>query len=357
MANLDATDLNDVQVQDARNDKRFQELGSVNILKQSDPFVDFISENDRRTLETISSDRNQDIPVIVDQTVVSFTEPSFDVPANLLESTTFRFVPINIYSGFAHHKAQYSNNVIAAEQGKMVKIKNVLYKMGQDFEAQVNIIMEQQKTQVLDHTTQISQGSNGQAFTFTGADILEVNKAAQQNVMFTSIDTVMGANDQGGRYSYLSSPAGFAVQKQEIATYGAGNDKNLANLGLPDASRLHETNSITTSDVFDGFAVKDGALGFVPNHPFSYRTGDSVGDRQWSISDGDMPFLEFPVNVMTNKEATDATALAASGTNSDLLLTSVETMSFWFRGYIIYSYNADLTTRSNDILKIQGKAA
>lgn len=354
MANIDATDLNDLQVQQARNDKRFQELGAVDIVKHAGQFVNFIPEKDRRDLETMSSDRNQEIPVIVDQTVVTTTQPSFDVPANLLESTTFSFTPIDIFSGFAHHKAQYANNVLAAEQGKMTKINNVLYAMGQDLEAQINAVLEARKTQVLAHTTQISQGSNGQSYTFA-ANILEVNKAAQQNTMFTSIDEVMAANDMGGRYSYLSSPAGFAVQKQELATYGAANTKNLQDLGIPDASLLHQTNSISTTDVFDGFAVRDGAIGIITNHPYDYRNNTTVGSRSWSVSDGDVPFLEHKVNVMTNTEATDATALAASGTNSDLQLTSVETMSFWFRGYIVFEYNADLSTRSNSILKIQGQ--
>ncbi len=355
MANIDATDLNDLQVTEARNDKRFQELGAVNIVKHAGRFANIIPEQDKRKLEEMSSDRSIQVPVIVDQTVVTTTEPSFNIPANLLESTTFTVTPINIFSGFAHHKAHYANNVLEAERAKMVKINNVLYAMGKDLEAQNIAVLEANKTQVLAHTTQISRGSNGQTYTFTGSDILEINEAAQQNVMFTSIDTVMAANDRGGRYSYLSSPAGFAVQKQEMATFGAGNTKNLQALGMADASLLHETNSISTSDNFDGFAVRDGVIEIITNHPYDYRNNTTVGSRSWSVSDGDVPFLEYPVNVMTNTEATDATALAASGTNSDLLLTSVETMSFWFRGYIVTEYNADLTTRSNAILKIQGK--
>lgn len=355
MANIDATDLNDLQVTGARNDKRFQELGLVNIVKHAGQFANIIPEQNKIQLQQMSSDRSMIIPVVVDQTVVTTTEPSFDVPANLLESTTFTVTPINIFSGFAHHKAHYANNIIAAEKGKMTKINNVLYAMGQDLEAQINVSLEASKTQVLAHTTQISRGSNGQAFTFTGSDILEVNEAGQQNVMFTSVSTVMAANDRGGRYSYVTSPAGLAVQKQEIATYGAGNEKNLEKLGLPNADLLHETNSISTSDNFDGFAVRDGAIEIITNHPYDYRENTKVGTKEWSISDGDVPFLEYPVNVMTDRHATDATALAASGTNSDLLLTSVETMSFWFRGYIVTEYNADRSTRSSSILKIQGK--
>ena len=159
MANIDATDLNDLQVVEARNDKRFQELGSVNIVKHSGQFANIIPEQDKRKLETMSSDRSIQVPVIVDQTVITSTEPSFDVPANLLESTTFTVTPINIFSGFAHHKAHYANNILAADQGKMTKINNVLYAMGQDLEVQINAVLEANKTQVLAHTTQISRGS------------------------------------------------------------------------------------------------------------------------------------------------------------------------------------------------------
>ena len=356
MANLDATDLNDLQVQEARNDKRFQELGIVNIVKHAGQFVDFIPEKDKREMETMSSDRDAIIPVIVDQTVIVNSEPSFDVPANLLETTNFSFTAISISSGFVHHPAQYANNVIAAEQGKQTKIKNVLYAMGKSLETEINTVMEARKTQVLGFTTQISQGSNGQSYTFNDTpEILEVNKAAQQNTMFTSIDDVMAANDRGGRYSYVSNPAGFSVQRQELATFGAANAKNLQDLGIPDASLLHESHTITTSDVFDGFAVRDGAIGMITNHPYDFRNNTEVGSRKWSVSDMDVPFLETKVNIMTNTEATDARSLSASNTNSDLQLTHVEQMLFWWRGFIVFEYNADLSTRSSSIVKIQGQ--
>ncbi len=356
MPNIDITDLNDLQVVQAKDDARYQELGAVNIVKHAGQFVDFIPQEDRARMETMSSDRTAQFPVIVDGTVVTSTEPSFDVPANLLETKLFSFTPINISSGFVHHKAQYANNIIAAEQGKMTKIKRVLYAMGQDLEAEINTVLEARKTQVFAHTTQISQGSNGQSYTFNDTpDILEINKAAQQNTMFTSIADGARANDIGGRYSYLSSPAGFSVQRQELAMFGAGNTKNVQALGIPDASLLHETNSISTSDNFDGFAVRDGSIGIVTNHPYDFRNGTKVGAREWGMSDGAVPFLEHKINVMTNTEATDARSLAASNTNSDLQLTAVEQMLFWFRGYIVFEYNDDLSTISSSIIKIQGK--
>jgi len=357
MPNLDVTDLNDLQISDAQNDKRFQELGLVNIAKHSSAFVDYIPADAVTAMETMSSDRDLQIPVILDQTVVVNTDPGFNnIPPNLLTTSQFNFVGINIFSGFDHYPGQYANNVIAEERGKQAKMKNVLFAMGQALEGEINTVLEARKTQKLAFTTQISQGVGGQTYTFDETpDILKVNKAAQQNTMFTNIDEVMTANDLGGRYSYVSSRAGFAVQKHEMATLGQGNAKDLQALGMPDASFLHQSNTISAgSDVFNGFAIRDGAVGIITNHPWDFRDGTEFAGKKWSVTDQEMPFLRGKINVWTDNEATDARALAASGTNSDLQMTHVQRMGMWWRGFIVFRFNNDLANRANDVVKLQG---
>ena len=66
-----------------------------------------------------------------------------------------------------------------------------------------------------------------------------------------------------------------------------------------------------------------------------------------------MPFIQSRPNVFINTEATDASALVASG-NTNATMTHFQEMAFWDRFYVFYRYNSDLTTRQNDIVKISG---
>ena len=59
-------------------------------------------------------------------------------------------------------------------------------------------------------------------------------------------------------------------------------------------------------------------------------------------------------NIYTDTQATDATALITGGTDSNLIMTHFEEMAVWVRFYVVYRYNSDLSTRVNDIVKIQG---
>ena len=62
-------------------------------------------------------------------------------------------------------------------------------------------------------------------------------------------------------------------------------------------------------------------------------------------------------NIYTNSEATDATALITSGSDSNLIMSHFEEMAVWVRFYVVYRYNSDIANRVNDILKITGSTA
>lgn len=355
MAFLDATDWNDIQSTDATNEKRFSQLGIIDAVKDSTSFIDYISPTAREQLRTASALRSVQIPVIKDQTVVVNTTPGFTfIPDNLPESAQYTFTAVDVFSGFRHYPAQFQNNTLDSNFVKEQVMTNVAFAMGNTIETLLTTQLEARKTQLLNFTTQVSQGDG--TFVFDGgSDTLKINKAAQKETMFVNLEELMSANELPGNYRWVTNRAGLAVQKTEMAKFGAANDKNLQALGLPTADRLYESGNVSAgSDIFNGFMLRDGAMGVYENFPFDFVNGTEINGKKWSISDMEIPFTRMRANIFVNNDATDATALVSAGTDTNLIMTAFQEMAIWIRFYIVFRFNSDLTTRANDIVKIQG---
>lgn len=355
MSYINATLWNDLQVSNATNEKRFAELGLIDAFKGSTPSVDYIPPSAQQALREVSSLRNVEIPVIKDQTVVVNTTPGFtNIPSNLPESDKYQFVAYDVFSGFRHYPAAHANNMIDSDFQRQQVMLNVSYAMANTIEGILATNLEARKTQVLNHTVPVSQGDG--TFTFSGAtDTLTVSKAAQKETMFYQLETLMAANELPGNYRIVTSRAGLSVQKAEALKYGANNDKNLRALGFLGMDRLHETGNLSAgSDVFSGFFLRDGSVGVYENFPYDFRNGTRIDGREWSVSDVELPYIKMRANIYTNAQATDATALISSGTDSNLIMSHFEEMAIWVRFYVVYRYNSDLSTRANDIVKIVG---
>jgi hypothetical protein len=352
--NLDATMWLDLQDVNSSNEKRFAQLGVLDLAKDSSQFTDYISPTARQKMNESSSLRSVQVPVIKDQEVMVTSTPGFVIPANQEESDQYAFVAYDVFSGFRHHPALYGNNTIDSEYAVREKMKNISYAMGLRIESVLATVLEARKTQALGFTTQVSQGDGTFAFNAT-TDTLEVSKAAQKETMFFNIDALMAANEVGGSYNFVTSRGGLAVQRAELAKYGASNEKNLQALNFPTIDRLYESGTIVPgSNVFNGFAVRDGAVGIVENYPWDFRNGTEFAGKKWSVSDIELPFTRMRANVYVNNEATNATALVGNGTDSNLIMTAFQEMALWHRFYVVYRYNSDLATRVNDIVKISG---
>jgi hypothetical protein len=355
MAYLDATDLYDLQASGAANEKRFSEQGLLDATKASSLAVDYILPSDKLKMQSLDSIRDVQIPVIQDQTVTVNATPGFTfIPSNLPTSAQYSFTAYDVFSGFRHYPATFDSNSIDEAAAKQVVMKNVLYAMADTVETTIATVLETRKTQLMNYTTQVSQGDG--TFTFnTTPDELEVNKAAQKETMFANLTQLMEANELPGAYRIITNRAGLAVQKSEAAKYGAGNDKNLQALGFFGADRMHESGNISAgANVFEGWLIRDGAIGIIENFPYDFRNGTEVGGKKWSVSDMELPFLKMRANIYVNNEATNAEALISGGSSSDNKMTHFQEMAIWSRFYVVYPYNSDLTARVSDVVKITG---
>ena len=355
MAFINATLWNDIQVTGATNEKRFSQLGIIDAVKDSTPFVDYIPPSAVEAMSMASSLRDVQIPVLKDQTVTVGTTPGFQyIPANLPESDEYAFVAYDVFSGFRHYQSAYANNTIDSDWARMNVMKNVAYAMGNKVEEILASVLSARKTQQLGYTTQVSQGDGTYSFN-TSTDTLTISKAAQKETMFFYMEELMKANEVGGGYRFVGNRGAFATQRAEYLKYGAGNTKDLQGLGAFPLDRLYESGNISAgSDVFSGYALRDGSIGIYENFPADFRNGTEIAGKKWTITDMELPFCRLRANIYTNSEATDATALITSGTDSNLIMSHFEEMAIWVRFYVVYRYNSDIANRVNDIVKIVG---
>lgn len=355
MAYINPTLWNDIQVSDATNEKRFSQLGVIDAVKDSTPYVDYIPPSAKAALMTASSLRDVQIPVLKDQTVSVVTTPGFNyIPANLPDSDQYAFTAYDVFSGFRHYPSAYANNSIDSDWAREEVMKNVAYAMGNTVEGILTTVLSNRKTQKLGFTTQVSQGDGTYSFSEV-TDTLTISKAAQKETMFFYMEELMSANEIGGGYRFVGNRGAFATQRAEYLKNGVGQATDLQALNAFPLDRLYTSGNISAgSDVFTGYAFRDGAIGVFENFPFDFQNGTEIAGKKWSITDMDLPFCRMRANIYTNSQATDASALITSGTDSNLIMTTFEEMAIWLRFYVVYRYNSDLSTRVNDVVKILG---
>lgn len=353
MAFLSANVLNDLQSSRAFNEKRARKFGLIDLAYNGRAGLDFLPPDAIEMLKTMSSARNYQLPVLKDQTVTVSTTPGFaNIPLNLGESANYYFTAYDVFSGFRFFPAAHANNQVSAEFYRDQILRNVLEAMAATKEGILKTVADARKTQVLSNTQQVSMGDG--TFTFsTSTDDLTINKAAQKDTMFSYLVSLMESNLLPGNYSIVTSLAGLAVANAEALKYGLQNSKNIdwAQGAIPFANR-YESSVITTSANFDGYLIREGALSFVPNHPFDFMNNSKVAGKEWTISDMELPFIKSQANIFINTEATDASSLVTS--DSNMIMTKWEEMAIWDRFYVVYPYNSALASRPSDIVKLVG---
>ena len=221
--------------------------------------------------------------------------------------------------------------------------------MAEAKETQIGNILSTNKTQVLAGATQINNGDG--TFTFA-TSALTANLAAQKDTLFSNLKTIMRINKQTGNYNMVVNEGGFNLAMNEIFKFGQMNQENrqFVENNLP---LLFSTLGIAPgSNQFVSYMMLNGAIGSVQNYPFDFRTGSAVDSKQWGVMDSPAPYIGERLNVYTNKEAVDASALG--DTTAHLKMTTMEEWGFLDKFFLVSNYNSDLTSRVNDILKVIG---
>jgi len=231
------------------------------------------------------------------------------------------------------------------------KYDEVFAAMAAAKETQIATVLSAYKTQVLAGEAQINHGDG--AFAFDGElDTLTCDMAAQKDVLFSNLKTIMRINKKVGNYNMVVNEGGFNLAMNEILKFGQQNDEN-RQFALNQLPMYFETLGIAPSSFqFVAYLLRDGAIGSVQNYPYDFRNGTVVDSKVWGIMPTPAPYIGERLNVYHNREAADASSLG--DTTSELRMTSYEEWGFLDKFFLVPTYNSDLTANVNDIVKVTG---
>ena len=348
MAYLSEVVLNDVQVKGTHDAAKYGKFGLNEIASKGATEVDYLMPEALDQLKTIGSNINVDSLVLKDQVVEVRTAASFDIPSNLADYTKIRYTAYDLFSGIKIFPSTYKGSMASMDADVQTRILRVMRDMGKAKETILQTVLEANKTQVLGYTTQASQNDGTYSF---AANTLSVSKDAQQSNMYFMLQNLMESNEVGGNYDIVTSPMGIISSIVAGNQNGANNAKNYGWDNVP-AANVFESNQIDAStDNFNGWFIRKGALATIDNHPYDFAKGTEIGNKKWSVADSMMPFVNARPNVFFNEGASNNESLVSS---SDNIMASFEEMGFWVRFYVVTPYNEDASTIVNPIVKLKG---
>jgi hypothetical protein len=356
MAYLDEVVLADYQDLTAQSETRKTKYGQLDLAIDSTAGVDYIPPSVIQKLSTASGQQAYKIPILKDTAATATIVPGFaNIPINLGLADSYYFTAYDVFSGFRLFPSSFAGSQVDAKSYINDRMTKVTQAMAASAEGIINIVLEARKTQLLAGTLQISQGDG--TFNFDiASNVLQISKSAVKDTMFANLNGLMIANKLEGDYRIVTNANGLTAAITNALKYGMNNQKNIIQFepAIPSAMR-YESHAIDPgSDIFNGYLVRDGGIGIYENYLWDFANGTQFGGKTWSVSDVPLQNIRMRVNVFRNTEATDATSLFAAGTNKNVLMTTFEEIAFWSRFYVVYRYNSDITTRANDIVKIQG---
>lgn len=347
MAYLDQTTLNDLQ-DDSRVqlEMRRTKHGLIDFAKWLNNGADWLTSGMRSKLQSIVN-QSFELPALIEDTITTSTIESFDIPVNASESTTVTATKITIFSGYSMKPYQNQSNLISKEEYKRNKRLEIFKAMAKSKELSIQAFLETQKTQVLDVTGAPGAASANYVFN-AGTDSLEIKIAAQGDIMFSTLDTIMSQNDLNNMNAIVGT-YGLEHVMNEYTKYGQSNDKNLQSQLIPD---LFLSRQVTNTDRFTGYLGQSGAMAMVENYLPEFLAGESVDNAVWGLTDQAVPFLNERIMMYQNRGKASATT---PGTVTPENIMSVfEEEAFVSKFFFIQKFNSDRTTRVGDIVRIEG---
>lgn len=327
-----------------------QGFGLIDCFKYNTQFNKILTPGLKAHLQQVEG-RTTEYTGLKETVITTTSTESFTIPAHLSTSEQKTLTLVTIASGFQVYPAWFQNNTITEADYLANKYDEVFMAMANAKEVLMAALLNTYRNQNALAVTQINGGSGTFAFD-AGLDTLTVNKAGQLDTMFANLKTLMRIAKKAGNYNIVVNEGGFNLALNEILKYGAANEKNLSFIQnmMP---RFFETLNIAPEAFqFKAYLLVDGAVGYVENYPFDFRTGTTVDSKVWGIMDSPAPYVGERLNVYHNKEAVDASSLGE--TTAHLKMTSMEEWEFIDKFFLITNYTSDLTTRVQDIVKITG---
>ena len=348
---IDFSLLNAYQDRVTQTEKENQRYGLIECLKHNSPKNKVLASPALRAhLQTVQGQTTQ-YTGLKEDVIATTSVESFTIPEHLSVSEQKTLTSVSIFSGFRVYPGYFVNNTIEMDTYIQNKYDEVFAAMAAAKETQIATVLSAYKTQVLAGEAQINHGDG--AFAFDGElDTLTCDMAAQKDVLFSNLKTIMRINKKVGNYNMVVNEGGFNLAMNEILKFGQQNDEN-RQFALNQLPMYFETLGIAPSSFqFVAYLLRDGAIGSVQNYPYDFRNGTVVDSKVWGIMPTPAPYIGERLNVYHNREAADASSLG--DTTSELRMTSYEEWGFLDKFFLVPTYNSDLTANVNDIVKVTG---
>ena len=348
---IDFSVLNSYQDKFVQTEGEKQPYGLIELAQANTPFNKILTPTLREHLRTVEG-RSSTYPGLKEDTITTTSTESFTVPQHLSDSEMKTLTLVTIFSGFRVYPKYFENNLISYQEYVANKLDEVFRAMASSKEAQILSVLVANRTQVFAGETQVNNGDG--TFTFQVAtDTLDIDKAAQKDVMFSNLKTLFRINKKTGLYEIVVNAGGFNLALNEIFKFGQMNQENRQFIenSLP---KYYETLGIAPgSDQFVAYMMLKGAIGLAQNYPSDFRNPVPVGEKRWGITDSPVPYVNAQLNTYYNREATDASAVG--DTTTHLKMTHYEEWAFIDKFFVTANYNSDLATRVSDIVKLEGQ--
>ncbi len=355
---LDPTTLLDVQFDEAqgevRKDPRYGILRQMERSTQAArSSMGTIRGDIEQTLSQLEDNVGFQIPTLKEKPIATTSVESFNIPVNLGESDFMSVSKITTVAGFWYLPAIHASNKISSEDYLRDRTNEVDEALADAREANTIAALDARRTQILPGADKVSFGAAN--FSFNGAtDELEVNLAGQQDNFYMRTAKLLeqvGTFGMRGDMLGMSEELALAPALSAWVKAGAGNSENQQNDMNTPISFMESTNIASAATQGTAYIMKAGALAYVDNSTYDYRNNTQTRDGwEWSRTANILPKLGRGVNLLYNSKGLDASQISPG--SSHLVTTGAEMWSFVDKYYIINTYNSDLTTRSNDIVRL-----
>ena len=342
MAYLLDTELAAIQTSTVETEIRKKSHGVIPFAFDQTPSMPALTPEVKKAIENANG-RYVDISALQEMTPNVTTSFSYDITPNLSTSDKTRVTVYTFMSSFQYNPYTFLNNTIDGEAYKINKLKEIDKALSSSISNTLLSVLDARKTQVLDITGAPS------GVLFNASDYVTMSAAIQAKPFFDYLETIAMQNDLDGSYSAVGTHSLRHILA-DIKQYGSSNDKNLLAQSFP--STYFESNlAVTASSNATAYFVKDGAIGIQPTYPAIFKNNENrIPGIEFSIGGLPLPQTGMLPLIMKQTQAFDETALSS---HSAAGMSMVENYKVGVSFAVVSTYNSDITTRVNDVIKLE----
>ena len=341
MAYLMDTVLNAYQSKLAQTEIKTGVHGVIPFVKEQTPFA----QVDPDTINAIKSanGRTVDISAIKETDITVASAFSYDLASHRSETAKTSVTIYQLWTSFFFNEFDFANNAVGATQylsNKLLEVDNALAEK----KAEILLgILNTRRTQVFNDAGK----PTGVQFNTT-PDALTIALAQESDPWFDYIQSFMVQNKLSGQYSAVATPSlGITLAKHKL--YSTYNDKNLMGQAFPKIFMDNKLSPTAGSNATLFFA-RNGAIASYDSIPVEFERGASVPGTQFYVGAQELAMTGQKPLVVEIDERYNGTGLTGRPTDP---MTLHKRIGMGVSFAAVTSYNSDITTKVNDILKVE----